>query len=52
MQGYGRDESAPTPGGMFVGCFVGECVYFTECFVGILWVNVDISRSVRWVFRG
>ena len=20
MLGYGRDESAPTPGGMFVGC--------------------------------
>ena len=24
MQGYGRDESAPTPGGMFVTNFVGE----------------------------
>ena len=23
MQGYGRDESAPTPGGMFVTNFVG-----------------------------
>ena len=22
MQGYGRDESAPTPCGVFVGCFV------------------------------
>ena len=24
MQGYGHDESAPTPGGMFVTNFVGE----------------------------
>ncbi|WP_449024095.1 hypothetical protein [Prevotella pallens] len=24
MLGYGRDESAPTPGGMFVTNFVGE----------------------------
>ena len=24
MQGYGRNESAPTPGGMFVTNFVGE----------------------------
>ena len=23
MQGYGRDESAPTPGGMFAPNFVG-----------------------------
>ena len=37
MQGYGRDESAPTPGGVFVG---------------ISWLNVDILRSVRWAFRG
>ena len=52
MQGYGHDESAPTPGGVVRGCFVGECGHFTECFVGILWVNVDISRSVGWAFRG
>ncbi|WP_314286195.1 hypothetical protein, partial [Prevotella pallens] len=27
MQGYGRDESAPTPGGMFVTNFVGvRCI--------------------------
>ena len=24
MSGYGRDESAPTPGGMFATNFVGE----------------------------
>lgn len=37
MQGYGRDESAPTPGGVFVRHFVGGCGYL---------------RSVREVFRG
>ncbi|WP_276737911.1 hypothetical protein [Prevotella pallens] len=27
MSGYGRDESAPTPGGMFATCFVGgHCI--------------------------
>ncbi|MBF1497324.1 MAG: hypothetical protein HXN81_00820 [Prevotella pallens] len=31
MRGYGHDESAPTPGGMNVGCFVGVRGYFTEC---------------------
>jgi len=31
MQGYGRDESAPTPGGVFVRCFVGGCGCFVEC---------------------
>jgi len=30
MQGYGRDESAPTPGGVFVVHFVVECEYLTE----------------------
>ena len=34
MQGYGHDESAPTPCGVFVGYFVGECGHFTVCFVG------------------
>ena len=30
MLGYGRDESAPTPGGVFVVHFVVECEYLTE----------------------
>ncbi|MBF1511291.1 hypothetical protein [Prevotella pallens] len=30
MLGYGHDESAPTPYGMFVGKFVVECGYFAE----------------------
>ena len=30
MQGYGRDKSAPTPGGVFVVHFVVECEYLTE----------------------
>ncbi|WP_424785545.1 hypothetical protein [Prevotella pallens] len=33
MLGYGRDESAPTPGGMFAPHFVGERWYFTECLL-------------------
>ena len=28
MSGYGRDESAPTPDGMFATCFVGVCGIF------------------------
>ena len=31
MQGYGHDESAPTPGGVFAPYFVGERWYFAEC---------------------
>ena len=31
MLGYGRDESAPTPGGMFCGHFVGVRVYIAIC---------------------
>ncbi|WP_314959154.1 hypothetical protein [Prevotella pallens] len=31
MSGYGRDESAPTPNGMFATHFVGVCGYFTYC---------------------
>ncbi|MBF1469069.1 hypothetical protein [Prevotella pallens] len=30
MLGYGYDESAPTPCGMFVENFVVECEYLTE----------------------
>ena len=33
MQGHGHDESAPTPCGVFVGCFVCECGHFAVCFV-------------------
>jgi len=31
MQGYGHDESVPTPGGVFVVHFVVGCGYLTEC---------------------
>ena len=31
MLGYGHDESAPTPSGVFATNFVGERWYFTEC---------------------
>ncbi|WP_455060662.1 hypothetical protein [Prevotella pallens] len=33
MSGYGRDESAPTPGGLFATHFVGVCGYFTDCLL-------------------
>ena len=49
MSEYGRDESPPTPGGVFRGYFVGECWVFTECFVVISWVFVALLtiRSQR-----
>ena len=39
MLGYGRDESAPTPDGMFAP-------HFVECFVCILLVFATLSQSV------
>ena len=45
MLGYGHDESAPTPGGMFVGCFVGERRYFTECSQRVHSVYVTYSQN-------
>ena len=41
---------SPTPGGVVRGCFVGECVYFAECWLGVSWVLVGYSRNVRNVF--
>ena len=46
MSGYGRDESAPTPGGVFRGHFVGECGHFTERWLGISW-NVRHVIAIR-----
>ena len=46
MSGYGHDESAPTPGGVFRGHFVGECGHFTERWLGILW-NVRHVIAIR-----
>ena len=40
MLGYGRDESAPTPGGVFVA-------HFTDCSLDISCVFVGLSQSVR-----
>ena len=31
MSGYGHDESAPTPDGMFATNFVGGCGYIVDC---------------------
>ncbi|MBF1525804.1 MAG: hypothetical protein HXN92_05965 [Prevotella pallens] len=40
MSGYGHDESAPTPNGMFATHFVGVCGYFTGCSPRIHGTNV------------
>ena len=37
MLGYGRDESAPTPSGVFAPHFVGERNPFAVGFVGVSW---------------
>ena len=50
MQGYGRDESAPTPGGMFAAHFVGERWCFAECSPRIRNPFEMPSRNVRNVF--
>ena len=58
MLGYGHDESAPTPGGVFATNFVecslrisrNVCWYFAECFVCISLVYVGFSRCVRCIF--
>ena len=39
-QGYGHDESAPTPNGVFVAHFVGVCGYFTDCSPHIYCLNM------------
>ena len=50
MLGYGRDESAPTPGGMFAAHFVGERWCFAECSPRIRNPFRIHSRNVRNVF--
>ena len=50
MLGYGHDESAPTPGGVYVVHFVVGCGYFIGYSWGVSWANVGISRNVRNVF--
>ena len=50
MLGYGRDESAPTPCGVFVGYFVCECGHFAVCFVAISWINMAHLWSIHNIF--
>ena len=61
MLGYGRDESAPTPDGVFAPHFVGERWYFTECllvfcgvfcvyFVGVRCIIADRQQHFRKPF--
>ena len=47
MLGHGRDESAPTPGGMFAPHFVGERWCFAECSTRN-WQSVS-SRRGRFI---
>ena len=49
MLGYGHDESAPTPGGMFAPHFVGERWYFTECLLVFCGVFCVYFVGVRHV---
>ena len=46
-QKYGHDESAPTPDGLFVACFVGECGVFADCSLCISLVNVALFQFIR-----
>lgn len=52
MSGYGHDESAPTPDGVFATNFVGGRWCFAECFTTNFVVAVGNWRSVRNQFRG
>ncbi|WP_314286099.1 hypothetical protein [Prevotella pallens] len=52
MSGYGHDESAPTPDGMFATNFVGVRWCFAECFATNFMVDVGNWRGVRSLFRG
>ncbi|WP_311569035.1 hypothetical protein, partial [Prevotella pallens] len=45
IQGYGHNESAPTPCGMFTTCFVVECGHFAECSWDISWTNVALLAN-------
>ena len=49
MLGYGRDESAPTPGGMFRNPFRGCTWVYCGVFCGVSWVYVCILQFVRSV---
>ena len=50
MLGYGRDKSAPTPGGVFAANFVGVRGYIAECFAIHFVVFATHLWNVRNVF--
>ena len=52
MLGYGRDESVPTPGGVFVAHFTDCSLAFCGMFVGILRSVLCVFRWCSWVFHG
>ncbi|MBF1462367.1 hypothetical protein [Prevotella pallens] len=47
MQGYGRDESAPTPGGMFATNFVGERNIINKPLAALRQTTSSII-AIRW----
>ena len=50
MSGYGHDESAPTPNGLFATHFVGVCGYFTDCLLAFCVMFATHSQSVQNAF--
>ena len=50
MLGYGHDESAPTPGGMFRNPFRGCTWVYCGMFCGVSWVGVTllVNRSQHY----
>ena len=52
MLGYGHDESAPTPDGVFATNFVGVRWCFAECFATNFMVDVGNWGVFRSQFRG
>ena len=50
MSGYGHDESAPTPNGLFATHFVGVCGYFTDCLLAFCVIFATHSQSVQNAF--
>ncbi|WP_314286212.1 hypothetical protein [Prevotella pallens] len=51
MLGYGHDESAPTPDGMFAPHFEGVLWVFRGCSPRYRKPSAALSQTVRHVFR-
>ena len=51
MSGYGRDESAPTPGGMFVTNFVGERNIINKPFAALSQTVCSVIANHKQRYR-